>query len=577
MAPHIIDYRKAETLEDVAKFLNLECSLLEEVIAAGRAPDTPQSVYIRHRIPKRRGAGQVRIVWDISSAQIRDAHRAFAWRFEHFAQDVVSNFPHPCAYGYVRRRGIKDNASQHLGAKLLLRFDLHNFFSTISFDRLVGRFVQMGIQLVPARVLAGFATIESKLALGLNASPMLANLVCSALDEKLQKLAEAYRSRYTRYADDISISGDRVPSGGEIAEIIESEGFQLSTGKSRLTRLGQAHFVTGLSVSDFRAAHVPRQFKHRLRQELHYCTRFGIRSHLSKVAADRSYQKGVNWIDGSVRFISSIEPQLGLLLRDTWRKSLAAESASVSYSPVHDRAGANAHFLVDESEWERNGKRYLAVACVTTEQVDVIRAHVMTTLRKHLIDPFAPGRKKALAARGLHFSDAPEVLRTEYIDFLPLLQFRTYIGFGELTSSEAYTALYLKLLSSLLVQRFRGYDRGIVSIHIEQNDHVSESALQDLIRQTYEDLEQRNERRPIALPAAASKAKKDEPAFSLADCMLWVFSRTFDVQDGVGEIDYLRFERLRDKYRHIVNVDTLEVFSRRHPVEIRRRPGVRES
>jgi hypothetical protein len=576
MPPHIIDYRKAETFEDVAQFLGLKSSLLHQVIAAGSAPDAEPVVYIRHRIPKRRGAGQVRIVWDVASSQVRDAHRAFAWRFENFAQDVVPNFPHPCAYGYVRKRNIKDNAAQHVGAKKLLRCDIQDFFSTISFDRLVGRFVQMGIPLEAARVLAGFSTIEGKLALGLNASPMLANLVCSALDAKLQALAMGCGCRYTRYADDIALSGDQVPLGGELAQIVESEGFRLSAGKMRVTRLGQAHFVTGLSVSDPQVPHVPRRFKRRLRQELHYCTRFGIRSHLTKIDADRSYQKGINRLDGSVRFVTSIEPRLGLALREMWKNSLAAESASVSYGPVHDKAGANASFLIDEAEWELDGERFLAVACVTTEQIEVIRAHVMTTLRKHLIDPFAPGRKKALTKKGLHFADAPEGLRSEYIGFLPYLQFRAYLAFSRLSSSNNYTALYLRLLGSLLAQRFKSYDRGIVSISLEQNERISEPDVRELVARIYGELERRSERRPIVLPASSPKAKQDEPAFSLPDCLLWVFSRTFGAKDGAGEVDYLRFERLRDKYRHIINLDTQEVFSRRHPIEFRRRNDVRE-
>src|SRR5258708_3619768 len=98
MSPHIIDYRKAETFDAVQELLGLRPTLLERAIAASRSPDEQPTLYIRHRIPKRR-PGQFRIVWDVESPQIRDAHRAFAWRFEDFAKDVVSNFPHPAAYG----------------------------------------------------------------------------------------------------------------------------------------------------------------------------------------------------------------------------------------------------------------------------------------------------------------------------------------------------------------------------------------------------------------------------------------------------------------------------------------------
>lgn len=573
MSPHIIDYRKAETFDDVADYLGLRPEVLERAIAAGRAPDAKPVLYVRHRIPKRR-PGEVRVVWDVINPQIRDTHRAFSWRFEDFARDVLSNFPHRTAYGYVRKRGIRDNAAQHIGARRLLRCDLKDFFSTITLERLLGRFLEIGIQHAAARVLAEFATIEGKLALGLNASPVLANFVCVSLDNKLESLASKCNCRYTRYADDIAISGDDIPSKPALVEIIEGEGFRLSQGKTRVSKFGQAHFVTGLSISDPQAPRVPRTFKRRLRQELYYCTKFGIRGHLTRADADRSYQKGVNRLDGSVRFLKYIEPTIGKRLRATWVAAMAAESASVSYRPVFDRANTKATFLLDETEFHLDGKHHLAVGCVTTEQTDVVRQHVVQTLRQHLIDPFSAGRKDSLTKRGLHFAEAPEDLRSQYIVFLRYLPFRAYIAFGQLHERTTYEDLYTRLLEALLVQRFKSHDRGVVEIRAEENGQVSSASLNRVITGLYENLERRNERRPVVRPVCFVLSKAVEPSFSLVDALLWIFGRTFGAKEGANDLDYLRFERLRDKYRHIINVDTSEMFSRRHPIEIRRRRGV---
>jgi RNA-directed DNA polymerase len=368
----------------------------------------------------------------------------------------------------------------------------------------------------------------------------------------------------------MAFSGDQVPAADRITEIIEGEGFQMAAGKMRTTLLGQAHFVTGLSVSDPKLPHVPRVFKDRLRTELYFCERFGIRSHLSKVSPGRSYQKGINRLDGTVRFVASIEPNLSASLGTRWRACLAAEGARVSYAPVHDRVGSNATFLIDESEFELEGQRYLAVACVTTEQIEIIRAHAMTTLRAHLVDPFSPGRKQPLIVKGLHFVDAPESLRSTYIDFLPLLQFRTYIAFGRLDSACTYEELYTQLVGSLLVRRFKSYDRCTIEIHIEQNAQVSQTAMGAQIAEIYLELEQHNERRPILSPQIFFQSKMQEAAFSLPDALLWIFGRAFGSKGLPTEIHYLYFERLRDKYRHIVDVDNGKMFSRRHPIEMRR-------
>lgn len=74
-------------------------------------------------------------------------------------------------------------------------------------SRLKKRFLELNMHPAAADALARFVTINDRLALGLNASPMLANLVCVALDIKIQNLAQAYGCKYTRYAGYISSSG----------------------------------------------------------------------------------------------------------------------------------------------------------------------------------------------------------------------------------------------------------------------------------------------------------------------------------------------------------------------------------
>ncbi len=120
------------------------------------------------------------------------------------------------------------------------------------------------------------------------------------------------------------------------------------------------------------------------------------------------------------------------------------------------------------------------------------------------------------------------------------------------------------------MRRFKAYDRGTVQIRIEQNAQVSRTAMQTHVGTLYSDLERYNERRPILPPEVIFETKQQESAFSLPDALLWVFGRTFGAEEEAREMHYLYFERLRDKYRHIVNADTGEVFSRRHPIEIRR-------
>lgn len=564
---HIVDFRKPESIDEISLFLGLDVETLERAIAHSTSPDLKPCVYFRHRLPKKRGPqGSYRIVWEVVDNNIRDAHRAFARRFGDFAHDVERNFPHPSSFGYVRGLSIKENAAKHAGHRLLLRCDLRDFFPSISKSRLVARLVRMGISILTATTLASFATVEDQLALGLNASPLLANLVCSNLDEKLSAIADAIKCTYTRYADDISFSGDQLPSIVEVRTTIESEGFEISPNKSRLTKIGQAHFVTGLSISDASGPRVPRRFKRLLRQELYYCKKYGVRDHLQKTS-DRTLQRGINRIDGSVRFVGAIEPLLGTKMRAAWNDGLAGENLRTSYAPIESRAGADTALLFDETEFSLNGQPHLALACCVTEHIAVIRQFTDEILREYLVDPFTTGRKGKLEKYGLHFTDAPDALRANYVNIIHFLPFRTYIAFAKMADPSDYGMLYATLLRSILPRRFKGLDRANVSIYVEANGRISQAAITQVVNAIYRELEEINDRRPLVAPSVAIASKLGEPALSLPDSLLWIFSRYFAADADLQRSYHLWFERLRDKYRHIMDVDSGHTFSRRHPIE----------
>ena len=79
-----------------------------------------------------------------------------------------------------------------------------------------------------ANILARFLTINDALPLGLPSSPLIANLICLDLDEALQGLADKHLARYTRYADDITISSnDILPQRKEVEDIFSQNDFCL--------------------------------------------------------------------------------------------------------------------------------------------------------------------------------------------------------------------------------------------------------------------------------------------------------------------------------------------------------------
>ena len=77
--------------------------------------------------------------------------------------------------------------------------------------------------------------------------------------------------KYTRYADDLTFSGDLIPGKfiEYITQIINQEGFEVNTPKTRLYKKRSKRIVTGISVIGDEIK-LPRKYKRQLKLELHY-------------------------------------------------------------------------------------------------------------------------------------------------------------------------------------------------------------------------------------------------------------------------------------------------------------------
>jgi retron-type reverse transcriptase len=92
------------------------------------------------------------------------------------------------------------------------------------------------------------------------------------LDRRLSGFAKRHALNYTRYADDLSFSGemDRVAAGGfrtTVSRIVSEEGFVINAEKTRLMGQGGRQTVTGVVVNQ--TLGLSRQERRRWRAALH--------------------------------------------------------------------------------------------------------------------------------------------------------------------------------------------------------------------------------------------------------------------------------------------------------------------
>ncbi len=243
---------------------------------------TRVSHYQRFRIPKKTG-GERQI-----SAPMPRLKRAQYWILD----NILARVPvHPAAQGFVPGRSILTNAAPHVGRGVVVNLDLKDFFPTLTWKRVKGKFRGLGYPEAVATVLALICTepdvdeIEldgqrlyaargpRRLPQGAPTSPALTNLICLRLDKRLSGLAAKLGFTYTRYADDMtfSASGEAAAKASVllkfVGEIVAAEGFTVHPDKTRVMRAHSRQEVTGLVVNERIA--VPRDTLRRFRALLH--------------------------------------------------------------------------------------------------------------------------------------------------------------------------------------------------------------------------------------------------------------------------------------------------------------------
>jgi hypothetical protein len=177
--------------------------------------------------------------------------------------------PTDSAHGFVPGRSIVTNAQRHVGRDWLVTLDLKDFFPSVKAAMIEPELAGLMPSRVQREQLVQLVTRRGRLPQGAPTSPHLANLVARRLDQRLVELSERLGWTYTRYADDLSFSGDTDP--GELLPRVEAivldEQFRLARQKTRVRSRHQRQVVTGLVVND--RVRLPKPQRRRLRAMLH--------------------------------------------------------------------------------------------------------------------------------------------------------------------------------------------------------------------------------------------------------------------------------------------------------------------
>ncbi|MGV1870178.1 reverse transcriptase family protein [Agrobacterium rosae] len=176
---------------------------------------------------------------------------------------------HDAAKGFRKGHNIKDHVTPHLKSRDFAKIDLLDCFPSIKDFMISGLFRSLGYRSADADLLAHLLTDQGCLPQGAATSPALCNLILHEMDQILSQYCLEKGLIFTRYADDILISGSEINlhTYNEILLKVNELGFQTNK-KSRLMHSPQKLVVCGISIASGETK-LPRPAKRSVRTQSH--------------------------------------------------------------------------------------------------------------------------------------------------------------------------------------------------------------------------------------------------------------------------------------------------------------------
>ncbi|WP_413061539.1 retron St85 family RNA-directed DNA polymerase [Sphingomonas carotinifaciens] len=211
--------------------------------------------YKVYEIPKRSGG----------TREIAQPARELKMLQRIIVSSVLARLPvHDAAKAYRLGTSIRDNAVAHAGGTPILKMDFENFFPSIqSTDWLAycqsSRVLGVEDAALAAQLLFRRAKGERllKLSIGAPSSPALSNALLYGFDTIVEAEAEKRGIRYTRYADDMTFSGQRIGMLKDMVEVvaaatrtIKTPRLHINSAKTTFVTMSNRRTVTGVTLSN---------------------------------------------------------------------------------------------------------------------------------------------------------------------------------------------------------------------------------------------------------------------------------------------------------------------------------------
>lgn len=241
--------------------------------------NSPLNFYHCYQIPKKNGGKR-----DIAEPlpNLKEIQR---WILENILYSFKIS---PYAKAYIKGKSIKDNIRFHRRQKKVLSLDIKDFYNHLTDWMVYQLFIEAGYNEAVGMMLTNLCCLEGCLPQGAPTSAALSNILMKDFDYKIGEFCKCSKIRFTRYADDMTFSGDF--NELKIISFVKKnlKGLQLSINeeKTRVRKQGQQQEVTGVVVNY--KPQLAKSIRKDIRKNMYYINKYGLQSHLKYIQEERS-------------------------------------------------------------------------------------------------------------------------------------------------------------------------------------------------------------------------------------------------------------------------------------------------
>lgn len=169
-------------------------------------------------------------------------------------------FNERCVYSYRKGMNVVDAVKKHANSKHFFQTDLNDFFGSIQGD-LVKLCIRGSLDRIPISDVSSYidrvvdlVTVENKLPIGFSTSPLISNACLLPFDNALEAYCNHSGLVYTRYSDDVIISGGDSKLYG-IEKVVEytlaqcyGGDFTINSAKTKFSSAGNKVKILGMMI-----------------------------------------------------------------------------------------------------------------------------------------------------------------------------------------------------------------------------------------------------------------------------------------------------------------------------------------